>query len=225
MKHDYSDINFVLDRSGSMNSISLAAIEGFNQFLKSQQAAPGSARFTLIQFNDQYEVWARAVPVAEMFPLNQETFQPRGRTAMLDAIGRTIDETGERLAAMPEADRPGKVIVAILTDGLENASQRFTYREVAGKIAHQREKYGWEFLFLGANQDAIAMAARLNIARADAATFVASAKGALASYRTINRKMAAWRAAQRAGQSKEDLMKAVEEILREEMDKDDPPAA
>jgi hypothetical protein len=98
-----------------------------------------------------------------------KTYSPDGSTALLDAIGRTIDETGSRLAAMPESQRPGKVIIAILTDGEENSSRVFNWAQISEKIRHQREVYKWEFLFLGANQDAIATAAKINI-DADAGT-------------------------------------------------------
>jgi hypothetical protein len=96
---------------------------------------------------------------------------------LLDAIGRTIDELGARLAAMAEEERPGQVIVAILTDGLENASESYSWKEIARSIRHQTERYQWKFLFLGANQDAIATAAQMSIAAADASPFVADRPG------------------------------------------------
>ena len=113
---------------------------------------------------------------------------PRGSTALLDAIGRTADELGERLAAMPENGRPGQVIVAILTDGLENSSQTCTWNDIARVIKHQTEQYRWTFLFLGANQDAIATAAQLNIAAFNASPYAADAAGLRASSRSLSRK-------------------------------------
>jgi hypothetical protein len=114
---------------------------------------------------------------------------------LLDAIGQTIDDLGHRLAAFAEKDRPGQVIVAILTDGFENASQRFTWKQIARKIKHQSETYKWTFLFLGANQDAIATAANLNIAANNAASYVADAAGSKASHTAFSRKMTALRRA------------------------------
>ena len=110
-----------------------------------------------------------------------------------DAIGRTIDELGARLAALPEQDRPGQVIVAILTDGLENSSQNCTWQEIARVIKQQTEQYRWTFLFLGANQDAIATAAQMNIAASNAATYVADAAGLHASSASLGRKVRAMR--------------------------------
>ncbi len=172
MKSDLTEIAFVLDRSGSMQSIAPIAIRGFNDFLTAHQTAPGQARLTLVLFDDEYLVSAASLPVAEVVPLDETTFVPRGCTALLDAIGRTIDELGERLSRMSEAERPGAVIVAILTDGLENASSDYKLKDVASRIRHQRETYKWEFLFLGANQDAIATAARMNIGRKSSATYI-----------------------------------------------------
>ena len=191
----YSEIAFVLDRSGSMKSCQQAAIEGFNQFLADQQKTDGLAKLTLVLFDDEYLVPISSIPVEEVVSLTDDTYQPRGCTALLDAIGQTIDNLGQRLAALAEKDRPGQVIVAILTDGLENASQRFTWKEIAGKIKHQTDTYKWIFLFLGANQDAIATAANLSIAANNAANYVADAAGSKAGQAAFSRKMSALRRA------------------------------
>ena len=191
----YSEIAFVLDRSGSMKSCQQAAIEGFNQFLADQQKTDGLAKLTLVLFDDEYLVPISSIPVEEVVSLTDDTYQPRGCTALLDAIGQTIDNLGQRLAALAEKDRPGQVIVAILTDGLENASQRFTWKEIAGKIKHQTDTYKWIFLFLGANQDAIATAANLSIAANNAANYVADAAGSKAGQAAFSRKMSALRCA------------------------------
>ena len=191
----YSEIAFVLDRSGSMKSCQQAAIEGFNQFLADQQKTDGLAKLTLVLFDDEYLVPISSIPVEEVVSLTDDTYQPRGCTALLDAIGQTIDNLGQRLAALAEKDRPGQVIVAILTDGLENASQRFTWKEIAGKVKHQTDTYKWIFLFLGANQDAIATAANLSIAANNAANYVADAAGSKAGQAAFSRKMSALRRA------------------------------
>ncbi|HYD83976.1 MAG TPA: hypothetical protein VEA63_07975, partial [Opitutus sp.] len=137
-------------------------------------------------------------------------------TALLDAIGHTVDRLGQRLANTPERERPSQVIVAILTDGLENASTRYTWADIATRIRHQQEKYNWRFLFLGANQDAIATAARLNIGGADAATFRASDKGLAASTRAVTRRTTAIRQAARGHLVGADLSKPMQTILAEE---------
>ncbi len=191
----YSEIAFVLDRSGSMKSCQQAAIDGFNQFLTDQQKTDGLAKLTVVLFDDEYLVPISSIPVEEVVSLTDDTYQPQGCTALLDAIGQTIDNLGQRLAALAEKDRPGQVIVAILTDGLENASQRFTWKEIAGKIKHQTDTYKWIFLFLGANQDAIATAANLSIAANNAADYVADAAGSKAGQAAFSRKMSALRRA------------------------------
>lgn len=219
MNAQLTEIAFVLDRSGSMGAIAASAVEGFNAFLTEQQAAPGQARFTLVLFDDEYLVPADALPIAEVVPLqNGRTYVPRGSTALLDAVGRCVDDLGARLAAAPEAQRPGKVIVAILTDGEENASRRFTWADLAERIRRQRGVYGWEFLFLGANQDAIATAAKLNIAARDAAGWTADAAGAVASAKSFSRKARALRAAAADPQAPPpaDLARPLAEIAEEE---------
>ncbi len=174
-----TEIAFLLDRSGSMQRISESAMEGFNAFMVKQQQehAETPARISLVLFNNVCDALFSSVMAPDLPRLTMEAYRPDGRTALLDAIGKTIDETGARLASMPESERPGKVIIAILTDGLENASSDYTWEKVSDLIKHQSEVYKWEFLFLGANQDAIATAARLNINRRDAATFRASSAG------------------------------------------------
>ena len=179
MKQDHTHIAMILDRSGSMSSITRAAIAGYNEFLAAQQATvdnhgqPIPATFTLILFDHEYLTIHHREDIQKARPLTLETYVPRGCTALLDAIGRTIDELGAELAVTPPADRPSKVIIAILTDGEENASERYSMADISQRITHQTKKYSWEFLFLGANQDAIATAARMGIHAHQAATFVA----------------------------------------------------
>ncbi len=193
MKTKLTEILFLLDRSGSMASMTEAAIAGFNNFLREQSAEPDPAHLTLVLFDDQYETPCNSVPLPEILPLDTTTFVPRGATALLDAIGRGIDELGLRLAALPEEQRPGAVIVAILTDGQENASVQFTIHDIQQRIHHQTDTYKWHFLFLGANQDAIASAARLGISHHNSATYQADATGQQASAASLSRKTKALR--------------------------------
>jgi hypothetical protein len=177
MQHDLTEIAYVLDRSGSMSSLTSDAIGGFNSFLESQKQLEGRANFTLVLFDHEYLVVHKSVDIRNVPDLDARTYVPRGSTALLDAVGRTIDDVGSHLASQPEDKRPAKVIVAIFTDGLENASSDYTTERVASMIKHQQEKYGWEFLFLAANQDAIATAAKMAIPAAQAMNFVASPAG------------------------------------------------
>jgi len=189
MNNNLTEIAFILDRSGSMQTMTESAIAGFNQFLRDQNEGEGQARLTLILFDDRYEVPYQSVPISEVTELDTTTFVPRGSTALLDAIGRTVDELGEKLAGTPEPERPGQVIVAILTDGLENSSSTHTWQSVQQRIRHQTDVYHWEFLFLGANQDAIATASQMGIAAANSATWQADSIGAEASSRAMSRKV------------------------------------
>ena len=188
-----TEIVFILDRSGSMQGMVESAISGFNRLLREQQQVPGHARFTLVLFDDQYELPFHSVPIAEVVELDTATYIPRGGTALLDAIGRTIDELGHQLAATPETERPGQVIIAVLTDGEENCSKHHTWESVAKRIRHQTEKYHWQFLFLGANQDAIATAGRMNIQAANTANFAMTGHSYDSSKAALSRKMSAVR--------------------------------
>ena len=189
MQNDLTEIAYVLDRSGSMQSLASDAIGGFNSFLSSQKALEGRANFTLVLFDHEYLVIHKSMDLRQVPDLDARTYVPRGQTALLDAVGRTIDDLGAHLAGIPESQRPAKVIVAIFTDGLENASRVFTTEKLAASIKHQQEKYGWEFLFLAANQDAIATAATIAIPAAQAMNFAASPLGVRESHENLNQRI------------------------------------
>ncbi|MFZ4780293.1 MAG: vWA domain-containing protein, partial [Terrimicrobiaceae bacterium] len=141
MNKNLTEIAFILDRSGSMAPVTEAAITGFNVFLRDQQKTEGQARLTLVLFDNEYLVPLDSIPVQEAVALDTTTYVPRASTALLDAIGTTIDRVGARIAAMPEPDRPGQVIVAILTDGYENSSEKFTWKDISHKILEQTNTY------------------------------------------------------------------------------------
>lgn len=165
MKKGLVEIAVVMDQSGSMQSVKNDAIGGFNSFLEDQKKLPGEANLTLVLFDSEnYTERHLGIPIAKGEPLSESTYKPGANTPLLDAIGRTVTKLGQRLEAMPEADRPEKVIMAILTDGLENYSSEYSREKVFEMVKHQKEVYGWEFLFLAANQDAIASAAQYGIA-------------------------------------------------------------
>ena len=137
---DLMHLYFLLDRSGSMQSIREDTIGGFDAFIAEQRTQPGDCRVTLAQFDDRYDVVYVDLPVAEVPGLQ---LQPRGTTALLDAIGRLVTDAGERLAALPEADRPGTVIVGIMTDGHENSSKEWSHAAVKSLIQQQTQTYGF----------------------------------------------------------------------------------
>jgi len=168
MRSDLTDITLVVDRSGSMEGIRDDAQGGVNSFIAEQAKAPGEALLTLVQFDTEYEFVHKGVPIRDV---GKFELHPRGATALLDAVGRAVNETGERLARMAEADRPGLVIFVIVTDGQENSSREFNKQQVKEMIERQQNVYSWHFTFLGANQDAFAEAGNLGIKAAGVADF------------------------------------------------------
>lgn len=168
MRSDLTDITLVVDRSGSMQEIRDDAEGGVNAFIAAQAQAPGDAFLTLVQFDTEYEFVHQGTPIRDVGPY---TLYPRGSTALLDAVGRAINETGERLAKMPEAARPALVIFVVMTDGHENSSHEFTKAKIKEMIEHQQSVYSWHFTFLGANQDAFAEAGGMGIQAAGVANF------------------------------------------------------
>ncbi|MCC6458135.1 MAG: VWA domain-containing protein [Caldilineaceae bacterium] len=190
MQQDLTEIAYVLDRSGSMQTLVSDAIGGFNSFLSGQQQVEGRANFTLVLFDHEYLVVHKSKDIRQVPALDANTYVPRGQTALLDAVGRTIDDLGAHLAGIPEPQRPSKVIVAIFTDGLENASRVFTTEKLAASIKHQQEKYNWEFLFLAANQDAIATAATISIPAGQAMNFAASPVGVRTAQKALDTRIA-----------------------------------
>lgn len=163
MKENLTEIICLLDRSGSMNSIITDAIGGFNKFLKDQKEVLGEAKLTLALFDDEYEIIHNGINIQSVPELNSLTYVPRGWTALYDAVGKTINTVGERLAKLSEEERPSKVIFVILTDGHENSSKEFTGQKIKEMIKHQKEKYSWMFVFLGANLDANKTASGMGI--------------------------------------------------------------
>ena len=218
------EIAYILDRSGSMQSMQEPAVTAFNEFLKLQLDVPGDARLTLIQFDDAYEVAVAARPVQNVDQLTAATYVPRGSTALLDAIGRTIKDIDARLQALPESERPGKVILAIFTDGEENASRTFTAQHINDLIRLYRDEKGWEFLFLAANQDAIATASSMSMDAQMGGNVRFSKSGVHASGPAMSRKVRAMRMRSSGTmdtQAMEDEIKSMEALLREEEDKGD----
>ena len=219
MNKNLTEIAYILDRSGSMQPLAEQAVAAFNSFLEDQKSDTGSARLTLALFDNAYDVPINGVPLEEILPLTAADYEPRGSTALLDAIGQTIEDLGKRLEAIPEAERPGSVIVAIFTDGFENASHRFTWAEVSERIKHQREVYKWEFLFLGANQDAIATAASLNIDACNSSSYVADGVGLRSTSAALSQKAKALRriSSGRASADDVDFMKVpMSDVVHEE---------
>lgn len=160
MNRDSTDITLVVDRSGSMASVREDAEGGVNTFIRSQAELPGEVNVTLVQFDTEYEFFAKGVPAGKMKPYK---LTPGGCTALLDAVGRAINETDQRLSSMPEADRPGLVVFVAMADGPDNSSCEFTKRRIKQMIQDQTSKYNWQFTFLGAHQDTLSEATAMGI--------------------------------------------------------------
>lgn len=160
---DATSIVMILDKSGSMTPLRDDVIGGFNTFLNDQQAEGDNAELTLIQFDDEYNINYVCKPIAEVGSLAAVDYVPGGSTALLDAVGRAINEVGANLAKRPEEERPNKVFVGIFTDGQENASKEFNLSQIKEMIEHQQEKYSWVFQFFGSGIDAFSEAGRMGI--------------------------------------------------------------
>jgi hypothetical protein len=203
-------IAVLLDRSGSMESIKSDTEGGFNSFIADQRKEPGEARVTLAQFDTEYEVVYSDRPIADVGRLE---LQPRGMTALCDSLGRLITDVGAQLQATPEAERPGKVIVFVMTDGLENSSREWTHEAVSKVIKRQERDYSWEFIFLGANMDAVAVGQQLGFAADRSLTYATTAGGVSSSWASNSRLVGRMRSAparQRAAGYSEDERRAAQ---------------
>jgi hypothetical protein len=223
MNPNLTEIAYILDRSGSMQPMQEPAVAAFNAFVKAQLDVPGDARLTLIQFDDAYEVPIAACPVQDIPQLTAATYTPRGMTALLDAIGRTIKDIDHRLTALPETEKPGKVILAIFTDGMENASHEYTLKHISDLIRLYRDEKGWEFLFLAANQDAIASAGAMSMSAQSSANVSFNEKGIKSTGSAMARKVRAMRmksSGNMDAQAMEDDAKSMNDIVKEEEGKD-----
>lgn len=190
MDNNATDITVLMDRSGSMHSIASDMRGGFDKFIEEQQEEPGKAHVTFCQFDTRYDVVYKRKPIKKV---PRCVLEPRGATALLDAIGRTIHDTGKRLKKMAKVKRPGKVVFIIITDGLENASREYTRRQINDMITHQEDEYNWKFIFLGANQDAIAEGRTYGMKKGHSMTYNATSGGATNMFESVSKKMSAVR--------------------------------
>lgn len=182
MRENLTEMVFVLDRSGSMSGLAADTIGGFNELIEKQKKLEGDAYVTTVLFDHEYEVLHDHVALKDVAPLTDKEYFARGSTALLDAVGRTINAVGARLAATPEEERPAHVVFVITTDGMENASREYTAKQVREMVEHQQQKYSWQFVFLGANMDAVSEARNLGISAKYAADFTPSHSGVRKMY-------------------------------------------
>lgn len=185
MKKNLTELVFILDRSGSMQGLEGDTIGGFNAMIEKQKKEPGEAFVSTVLFDDQTEVLHDRVKVGEVRPITEKEYYVRGCTALLDAIGGAIHHIGNiHKYARPE-DVPEHTLFVITTDGMENASRRYSARRVKEMIQRQKEKYGWEFLFLGANIDAVETAGHLGIAPDRAVNYHCDSEGTRLNYEVV----------------------------------------
>ena len=186
MKKNLTELVFILDRSGSMAGLEGDTIGGFNAMLQKQRGEPGEALISTVLFDNKTEVIHDRVPLDRVSALTEKEYFVRGCTALLDAVGGAIHHIGNVHKYAREEDRPEKTLFVITTDGMENASRCYTYDKVRAMIERQREKYGWEFLFLGANIDAAREAARFGIRSDCAADYHADSVGTEVIYEAVS---------------------------------------
>ena len=186
MKKNLTEIVFILDRSGSMAGLEDDTIGGFNAMIEKQKGEPGEAVISTVLFDHESVVIHDRVDVKRIKPMTRKEYYVRGCTALLDAVGGAIHHIGNVHKYAREKDRPEKTLFVITTDGMENASRKYSYEKLRAMIDRQKEKYGWEFLFLGANIDAAKEAARFGITADHAANYHADKTGTEVIYETVN---------------------------------------
>ena len=186
MKTNLTELVFILDRSGSMSGLESDTIGGYNALLKKQKEEPGEAIITTVLFDDNYELLHDRINVKGIRPITEKEYFVCGCTALLDAIGKTINKIGNVQRNTSRQERADKVIFVITTDGMENASKEYNYEKIKKMVEWQKEKYGWEFIFIGANIDAISTAAKFGISSDRAANYNADGEGTRLNYEAVS---------------------------------------
>lgn len=206
MRKGLTEVIFILDRSGSMSGLEADTIGGFNSMIAKQKKEDGEAYISTVLFDDVSEVLYDRVPVNKIEPMNENQYYVRGCTALLDAIGGAIHHIDNVHKYIKKEDRPEKTLFIITTDGMENSSRRYSYDKVKKMVEKQKKKHGWEFLFLGANIDAIEVAGRFGISANRAINYESDRKGTQLNYEVLSKTVSCFRAARRA----DDMDKIVE---------------
>lgn len=194
MRKGLTEVVFILDRSGSMSGLEADTIGGFNSMIAKQKKEKGEAYISTVLFDDETDVLYDRVPVNKVEPMNDTQYYVRGCTALLDAIGGAIHHIGNVHKYAREEDRPEKTLFIITTDGMENSSRKYSYEKVKKLVEKQKKKYGWEFLFLGANIDAIEVAGRFGIAANRAINYECDSRGTQLNYEVLSNTVSEFRA-------------------------------
>ena len=193
MNSNLTEIVFILDRSGSMAGLEDDTIGGFNAMLEKQKKEPGEALLSAVLFDHCSEVVYDRVDLQKIEPMTNKQYFVRGSTALLDAIGGAVHHIENVHKYAREEDRPGKTIFIITTDGMENASREYSYRQVSSMVKHAQEAYGWEFLFLGANMDAIRAAETFGIRADRAVRYECDGAGTRVNYSVVSQAIGSMR--------------------------------
>lgn len=186
MKKDLTELVFILDRSGSMGGLESDTIGGYNAMLNKQKAMAGEATITTVLFDDAYELLHDRINLKGVRPITDKEYYVRGTTALLDAIGKSIQKIVNVQKNTDEDEKAEKVLFVITTDGQENASREFTYNKIKSMIEHQKTKFGWDFIFLGANIDAVSEAEKFGIESSHAAQFHNDSAGIDLNYKMVS---------------------------------------
>ena len=199
MKKGLTEMVFIIDKSGSMEGLEKDTIGGFNSMLKEQQAVEGEAVVTTVLFDNRYELLHDRIDIRAVSPLTEKNYTVGGNTALLDALGKTIRKIREVQEHTAEDYRAEKVLFTIITDGEENASREYSAERIKARIEYQKQKYGWEFVFFGANMDAVLEAEKLGISAEYAQNYRADASGTSTAYSAISAISTAYRGAPSLG--------------------------
>ena len=194
MKKDLTELVFILDRSGSMSGLESDTIGGYNALVEKQKKESGEAIITTVLFDERYELLHDRINLRGIAPITDKEYYVRGSTALLDAVGKTINKIGNVQRKTAEAERAEHIMFVITTDGMENASREFSYEKIRKMIEHQKSKYSWEFIFLGANIDAIETAERFGISKDRATNYNADSEGTILNYEVISETVSCLRA-------------------------------
>lgn len=193
MKNNLTEIVFLLDRSGSMSGLETDTIGGYNSILEKQRKEEGEANVTTVLFDDKFEMLHKRVSIQDTPKITEKEYYVRGCTALLDAIGQSIQYMGNVQKYAKEEDRAGKVLFIITTDGYENSSKEFNHEKIKKMIEYQKKEYDWEFIFIGANIDAVKTAKQFGIDEDYAANYVADSIGTELNYRAMNQAISSCR--------------------------------
>ncbi len=193
MKKGLTELVFILDKSGSMGGLETDTIGGYNSMLAKQQEVEGECHITTVLFDNNYELLHDRIDSKAVSPISEKEYQVGGSTALLDAIGRTIHKIGNAQKHTADDYRAEKVMFVIITDGEENSSREYSAEKIKAQIERQKEKYGWEFVFLGANIDAIETAGRFGISADRAQNYHSDSEGIELNFRVMSEVVAEYR--------------------------------